>query len=197
MWVVAWESALLSNPRVMPRLRVCRPHLEKQGLGCLSSGVQDLSHEFFSWNFEWSQERMPLPGYHDLLSLTETSSRALASAAQDSSLILLTFPWGWCQTIDNFSTDTVAHWLAAAALPNSSELLWLPRKWNWHSIYRNFAWQEGKIVAVWQVSLHENKLRRLDSLKKLYFLAFLLLPMFSKRVISISCKAILTAQEFL
>ena len=73
MWVVAWESALLSNPGVMPRLRVCWPHLEEQGLGCLSSGVPDLSLEFFSWNFEWSQERMPRPGYRDLLSLTEGS----------------------------------------------------------------------------------------------------------------------------
>lgn len=166
MWVVAWESALLSNPRVMPRLRVCRPHLKEQDLGCLSFGVPDLSHEFFSWNVKWSQEMMPLPGYRDLLSLTWTSSRGLASAFQDSSLIPLTSLRGWWQTTDHFSTDMVTHWLAAAALSNFSELLWLPRKWNWHTMYRNFAWQEGKIVAAWQVSLHENKLRCLDSSEK-------------------------------
>lgn len=66
-------------------------------------------------------------------------------------------------------------------------------------MYINFAMTRTQ-DSLWQFdkfSLHENKLRCLDSSEKAVLLGILLLPMLSEPVISISHKSILVAQEFL
>lgn len=139
---MAWESAFLSSPRVSSRLLVCRPPCKKQGRSCLSFVIcLGLCINFFlnKEKFKWCPEMMPLQNSCDLLPGIGLHPKRSASASQNPSLITLTFQQGWCQAIDNSSTDTLlTGWHAAMALSHFGEIFGY-QEGGVGTTYRNFA----------------------------------------------------------